>query len=95
MDRFQEEHGYALNENGEGCFMFCATRYDVCEYDTDITKILRPRERANTAPYAAKLLLRDAWVYTLVLPASIDESPFAKRIHDFLMVALSAAASEK
>src|SRR5262249_32020067 len=43
MARLQEENGYALNEQSEGCFMFCATRYEVWESVSVIERIVRPK----------------------------------------------------
>jgi hypothetical protein len=91
MGRFQEENGYALNENGEGCFMLSAVRDGIFDSHARIEKILHPVHQGGVDPYEVRLFFRNAWFYTLVLPAPIDESPFSKRIHDLLMDSLSAS----
>ena len=91
MGRFQDENGYALDENGEGCFMLIAVRYGIFDSHARIGKILHPAHQEGVGTHEVRLFFRNAWSYTLVLPALIDESPFSKRIHDLLMDSLSAS----
>jgi hypothetical protein len=92
MGRFQDENGYALDENGEGCFMLIAVKDDIFDSHACIRKILQPACQEAVDPHEVRLYFRNIWSYTLVLPAPIDESPFSKRIHDLLMASLSRAA---
>jgi hypothetical protein len=42
MNDFQNEHGYALNDEGEGCFMFGARIFPSFQSDVEISNITAP-----------------------------------------------------
>jgi hypothetical protein len=91
MGRFQEENGYSLNENGEGCFMLFANR--VAHFEGD-ARLWNVRISSGHFVDEAKLLFRDVWEYTLVLPALICEGNFSERIQDFLTESIAAASEQ-
>lgn len=88
MNQLHEEDGYSLNSEGEGCFMFCARSFSAFSSDAEIFNIMVPDGMTNIERYQSKLLFVDLWEYTLVLPALIEESVFANKIHTFLIDAL-------
>ncbi|HEY6253486.1 MAG TPA: hypothetical protein VI685_26305 [Candidatus Angelobacter sp.] len=89
MYHFNEEHGASLNENGEGCFMLLAGHESLLQADVQISNVYLNGAHYNVAPHDAKLILINRWEYTLVLPALIEESEFARKIHEYLMETIS------
>lgn len=80
-DEYQE-NGYAANERGEGCFVLLARRIDRLEYNVEVTTKTEDDVEEAIDPYSSVLLLRDAWNYTLILPAVIEDSEYCQRIYD-------------
>ena len=93
MNQFHEENGFSVNTNGEGCFMLYARRFPLLQCDVKISNISSPDEIKGIDPYDSKLFLMNVWEYTLVLPELVEESVFAKTIHDYLMNAFLEAGS--
>ncbi len=91
MSHFQDENGFVLNEEGQGCFMLCARQFSFLQCDVTTFNITSPDDVKGMDPYDSKLFLADIWEYTLVLPTLIEESPFSQKIHDYLMGAISEA----
>lgn len=89
MDRFSEEHGASLNENGEGSVMFMANHQSLLQADVQVSNVYLNGAYYNVEPHPAKLILMNRWEYTLVLPALIEESEFARKIHGYLMETFS------
>ncbi|NHZ43529.1 hypothetical protein [Massilia aquatica] len=93
MDDFHEENGYALNEEGEGCFMFGAQWSPFFQSDIHIASIIRPAHLMSSCPHDSTIILANATCYTLVLPTLLEESNFSKKIHAFLIDSLSESAA--
>lgn len=89
MRQFHEEKGFIPDDRGEGCFMFCARRFPLLQCEARICNVSFPDELKNIEAYDSAVLLRDVWEYTLVLPASIEESGFSRKVHGFLLSALN------
>ncbi|NIA00672.1 hypothetical protein [Massilia sp. CCM 8734] len=95
MDDFQDKNGYALNEDGEGCFMFFACSKSFFHGDVHISNILGSADLMSTDPHNSTIFLANPTRYTLVLPTLLEESEFSKKIHTFLIDSLSESAMIK
>lgn len=95
MDDFQDENGYALNEDGEGCFMFFASSESSLHVDVHISGIHGPAELMSTDPHNSTIFLANPTRYTLVLPTLLEESDFSKKIQSFLIDSLSESSAIK
>lgn len=93
MDDFHEENGYALNEDGEGCFMFGARWSPFFQSDVHIENIIRPVHLVPSGPHDSTIVLAHPTCYTLVLPTLLEESDFSKKIQAFLIDSLSESAA--
>ena len=89
MRHFNQEHGAVLNENGEGRIMFFAGLMPMHQSDIQVSNVYLLNKKYNVAPHPEKLFLINAWEYTLVLPALIQESKFARKIHEYLMATIA------
>lgn len=89
MSKLHERKGFFLDRNREGCFIWCARKIPLLEGKIKVIKWQTPKEMKNIAPYNNYLVLEDVWEYTLVLPASIQESQFCHYIHKIMLGSLS------
>lgn len=79
---------YTLNEQGEGCFMLLSNIIDQLESKIKILDIIYPESKHNKIQYDSTIMLHNICEYTLVLPAEITESDFAREIYTYLENAL-------
>ncbi len=82
MRAYQYEHGYILDENGEGSVMFYGRIFPFIRGDARVISWSQPEELRNIAPYTTNISLINVWEYTLVLPGDIKESLFCKLIYN-------------
>jgi hypothetical protein len=77
-----EEHGYVTSEHGEGCFSILARRVNNLEYKMEIMNKAEEEVEEAIDPYPAVLILHDTWSYTLVLPATIEDSTYCQQVYE-------------
>jgi hypothetical protein len=82
-------NGHTANKRGEGCFVLLAKRIDRLKYNVEVTTKMEDDVEEAIDPYSSVLLLRDTWSYTLILPASIEDSEYCQRIYDTTMNVLT------
>lgn len=61
---------------------------DQLESKIKILDIIYPESKHNKIQYDSTIMLHNIWEYTLVLPAEITESDFAREIYTYLENAL-------
>ncbi|MBW8685459.1 hypothetical protein [Chitinophaga rhizophila] len=83
-----EEHGYASNARGEGCFTILARRVNNLEYKMEVMNKAEEEVEETIDPYPAVLILHDTWNYTLVLPAAVENSAYSQQVYDKAIKAL-------
>lgn len=88
MNHHHEEHGFSLNCNGEGCFMLFVKKIAVTDLNIFVKEQIRGQNNIPTESYDSKILAENLWEFTLVLPATIEDSPFSKFIMDSLLKVL-------
>lgn len=88
MNRHHKEHGFSLNCNGEGCFMLFGKKIAVTDLNIFVKQQIHGQNSIPTEPYDSKILAEDLWEITLVLPGTIEDSPFSKFIMDSLLKVL-------
>lgn len=85
MDLFGNQHGYALNAEGEGPFAIFTSKkkHSVQSLARDLKSTIDHIEYDSTdyEPCPTVYIYTQTFCYTLVLPANIDDSPFTKLIH--------------
>ena len=86
MDKFSDEHAYALDKNGEGPLMFGSRKFSFVQGEFKLVGWKEPEELRGIAVFDGMLnyafSLTNATEYTLVLPGLIEDSPFCKHIYD-------------
>jgi hypothetical protein len=93
MNDFHELNGFALDRYGQGCFMLCARRLGKVHCDVAISNVSSPDELKDVEPCGSILLLNNAWEFTLVLPGTLEDSPFSRQIHDYLIQVIFGSCS--
>lgn len=76
MSHFSNEHAYSIDPNGQGQFTIFTT-IDKVDFDS-----------SNYEPNPTVYIYTKTYQYTLVLPANIDNSAFAKHIHQCALKSL-------
>jgi hypothetical protein len=82
MGIHQDEHGFTLDKNNEGCVFYGMRKFFFLQGDSDAIYWNKPEKLKRKAPYKVNISLLNVWEYTLVLPAEIEESVFCKSIYD-------------
>lgn len=90
---FHDENGFALDENGEGCIYLIASKYP--QINKDLRSIIKNKSNKIECIYKYNLVLYDCWQYTLVLPATIEDSEFCKLIHEEFLSILNSGNQKK
>ena len=85
MNHHHEEHGFSLNCDGEGCFMIFGKKIAVLELDIFVKEQIQGQNDMPTESYDSKILAENLWEFTLVLPETIEDSPFSRFIMDSLL----------
>lgn len=85
MNHHHEEHGFSLDCNGEGCFMIFGKKLEVTDLDIFVNEQIHYPNEISTESYDSKILAENLWEFTLVLPETIENSPFSKFIMDSLL----------
>ena len=94
MNRFHDKNGYALDTNGEGCFMLMGEAKDVLSIAITVKEQVHYKGFGATEAYDSKLIGSNIWEYTLVLPDIIEENSFCKYIMDSLVKSIEDSAKE-
>ncbi|MDM1756158.1 MULTISPECIES: hypothetical protein [unclassified Acinetobacter] len=84
MDQFSDEHGYALNTEGEGPFAIFTSKHrthEVQSFVRDLKSTVDGEEFNDESRITTVYICSKIYRYTLVLPADIDTDPFSKLIH--------------
>jgi len=87
---FHDKNGFALDENGEGCVYLISSKYP--KINEELSSIVWSKLNEIECIYKYNLVLYDCWQYTLVLPATIDESEFCKLVHKELLFILNSVS---
>lgn len=85
MNHHHEEHGFSLDCNNEGCFMIFGKKIAVTELDIFVKEQIQGQNDIPTESYDSKILAKNLWEFTLVLPETIEDSSFSKFIMDSLL----------
>ena len=90
MGDFQEKNGYSLDSNGEGCFMLMGIKLNMIDLNIFVPEQAHDPSRSDilTAEYNSKLLAKNLWEFTLVLPGTVENSLFCKFIMDSFLDSL-------
>ncbi|MFV5516517.1 hypothetical protein [Acinetobacter gerneri] len=86
MEFFFDEHAYSITENGEGPFSLITNSYDKILMDVNTKKISLDGDDSefdNDEYNYYKILLKNSFQYTLVLPQSL-ENKFCNNIFKIL-----------
>jgi hypothetical protein len=95
MDNAHTEEGFHLDENGEGCFMLMADNKGSTNLEIFVKEQAHDKDSAmRTMAFDSKLLAKNLWVYSLVLPDAVEGSPFCKFIMDTLIGLLENSIGE-
>ena len=86
MDKFSDEHAYALDKNGEGPLCFISEKFSLLQGEFKLVGWKEPERLRRVEAFDGMLnntfSLANAIQYTLVLPGLIEDSPFCKHIYD-------------
>ena len=88
MLEFHDENGFELDENGEGCIYLISSKYS--KINEDLSSIIKNKLNEIECIYKYNIVLNDCWQYTLVLPATIEDSKFCKLVHEELLSILNS-----
>ena len=83
MVTHHDQYGYALDDNGEGCFMLYARQMSI-SCNAHLSRFTRPEELTNASSYSAVICFEAINEYTLVLPAE-RKLRFPKLIYNFMV----------
>lgn len=93
MSHFSNEHAYSIDPNGQGQFTIFTSKYKkhsvrsiARDIFTTIDKV--DFDSSNYEPNPTVYIYTKTYQYTLVLPANIDDSAFAKCIHQCALKSL-------
>ena len=85
MNFHHEENGFSLDDNSEGCFMLFGKKMDVTNLDIIVKEQTHYRSTMITDAYDSKIIAKDIWMFTLVLPDTIEDNKFCNFIMDSLL----------
>lgn len=84
------EHGFNTNLKGQGCLYLIGVKEKCFDLNLTVEKEIKPTTGfVDRDPYQAKLILNQAWSYTLVTPDSIMEDVFSKDLYEQLIDCLT------
>ncbi|QOW45330.1 MULTISPECIES: hypothetical protein [Acinetobacter] len=86
MNDFSQEYAYALNANGEGAFAIFTSKHQKHSVQSLSRDLFTTVDQVNFdcsdyEPCPTVYIYSKIFQYTSVLPAKIDESEFAKCVH--------------
>ena len=91
MDFGFPKHGYTLNADGEGCFMYYSRKFSLLQCEALLKNVSSPEEIKGVDAYRSNLVLNNVWEYTLVLPGLKEDSDFVLRVHQSFMDLLAVS----
>ncbi len=77
-----DDTGYELNEKGEGCFSIIASKLPIVD---QIYAVIDSERKISSE---VRLMQSGLWKYTLILPGTIEDNSFSKRIYEMVRATL-------
>jgi hypothetical protein len=87
-DMVNEDIGYTINANGEGCFRLLSSVYEKINFDILVNREVVPISRfLPRDPYEVKIIANHIYEYTLILPGRIEDAIFCNEIYSYFIQA--------